>query len=139
MICNNRGRILNVSSMAAFQPGPLMSIYYATKAYLLSFSEALSKEVKNTNVSVTAFCPGPTLTNFQKRVSPNCKKGNISFNMANKNTVAKYGYRALKANRTVAIPGRINKVLAFLPRLLPRDVVSELVLRIQLKNRRIPI
>lgn len=139
MISNNRGKILNVSSMAAFQPGPLMAIYYASKAYLLSFSEALAKEVKNTNVTVTAFCPGPTLTDFQKRVCNDGQNGSISFNMADKCTVAKYGYEAVKHNRTVVVPGRFNKFLAFLPRILPRDLVSELVLRIQLKNRRTAI
>lgn len=139
MLSCNKGKILNVSSLAAFQPGPLMAIYYATKAYLLSFSEALSKEVKNTEVSVTAFCPGPIQTNFQTQTSNGGQKGNLSFNMADKSTVARYGYKALKKKKSVAVPGRLNKVLAFIPRILPRNMVSELVLQIQLKNRRIPI
>lgn len=66
MIKRNRGKILNVASTAAFQPGPLMAVYYATKAYVLSFSEAIDYELSHTNVSVTALCPGATATNFEK-------------------------------------------------------------------------
>ena len=139
MLKANNGKIMNVASMAAFQPGPLMAIYYATKAYMLSFSEALSIEVKNTGVSVTAFCPGPTKTRFQEHVNLHSKKARLEFNMADKAQVARCGYRALIRGKSVVVPGFLNKILAFLPRILPRDLVAEIVLQIQLNNRKITI
>ena len=139
MLKANNGKIMNVASMAAFQPGPLMAIYYATKAYMLSFSEALSIEVKNTGVSVTAFCPGPTKTRFQEHVNLHSKKARMKFNMADKAQVARCGYSALKRGKSVVVPGLLNKILAFLPRVLPRDLVAEIVLQIQLNNRKITI
>jgi len=135
MVQKDTGKILILSSLAAFQPGPMMAIYYATKSYLLSFSEALSRELANTGVSVTALCPGPTDTNFQLSVDESKNRGNIKFNLAKQEPVAMYGYKALKRNLSVAIPGRFNKFLAFLPRVLPRSLVTIIVLRIQTSNR----
>ena len=82
MIERGSGKILNMSSLAAFQPGPLMSIYYASKCYMLSFSEAIANEVKGTGVTVTALCPGPTKTAFQEVVSKIASDNKINFNMA---------------------------------------------------------
>jgi short-subunit dehydrogenase len=129
------GKILNVSSIAAFQPGPFMSIYYASKAFVLSFSQAIANELKDTGVTVTALCPGPTRTSFQDMVSLDAPKNKISFNMSCPKAVAKYGYDAMLKGKTVAIPGLFNRFLAFLPRIIPRNLATSIVRRIQLKNR----
>tara|TARA_Y100000741_G_scaffold354589_1_gene329050 strand:- start:18 stop:779 length:762 start_codon:yes stop_codon:yes gene_type:complete len=133
MVKKNDGKIMNISSVAAFQPGPLMSLYYATKAYILHFTEAIANEVKDKNICISVLCPGQTKTNFQKNVSS--KKNKIMFNVSCPEKVAKYGYRALKANNTISIPGNFNKFLVFLNRLLPRSVVTKIVRYIQEKNR----
>ena len=134
MIKKNRGKILNISSLAAFQPGPLMAIYYATKAYILHFSEALSNEVRNKNITISVLCPGQTTTNFQKHVST--KKNTINFNTASPVKVANYGYSALKKNITVSIPGTFNKLLVNLNRILPRSWSTNIVRYLQEKNRK---
>jgi len=135
MINRGRGKILNVASLAAFQPGPLMSIYYASKAYLLSFSQAIANELKGTGISVTVLCPGPTRTCFQEVVSASSSKNKIKFNMASATSVARCGYRAMIKGKTIAIPGTFNKFLAFLPRLVPRNMSTNIVRKIQLTNR----
>jgi len=135
MVARNSGKILNMSSLAAFQPGPLMSIYYASKGYMLSFSEAIACELKDTGVTVTALCPGPTKTAFQETVSENAKENKITFNMASAKEVAAYGYKSMLKGKPVAIPGVFNKFLASLPRILPRKVAASIVRKIQEKNR----
>lgn len=135
MIQRGSGKILNLSSLAAFQPGPLMSLYYATKGYILSFSEAIANELKGTGVTVTALCPGPTKTSFQKVVSNASSENKITFNMANAKEVAAYGYKAMKKGKVYAIPGKFNKLLATLPRFIPRNTAATIVKRIQEKNR----
>ncbi|MFG6686215.1 SDR family NAD(P)-dependent oxidoreductase [Mariniflexile sp. HNIBRBA6329] len=135
MIKRGSGKILNMSSLAAFQPGPLMSIYYASKAYLLSFSEAIANELKGTGVTVTALCPGPTKTEFQKVVSNNTSENKISFNMACPSKVAQYGYSAMKKGKTVAIPGIVNKFLSTIHRFVSRRMATQIVRNIQEKNR----
>jgi len=135
MVKRGSGKILNMSSLAAFQPGPLMSIYYASKGYMLSFSEAIANELKGTGVTVTALCPGPTKTSFQEVVSDSCSENKIKFNMACPTTVAKYGYKAMLKGKTVAIPGGFNKFLATLPRFLSRNAATKIVRNIQEKNR----
>ncbi len=135
MVARNSGKILNMSSLAAFQPGPLMSIYYASKGYMLSFSEAIANELKGTGVTVTAFCPGPTKTAFQETVSEDCKDNKITFNMAEAKSVAAYGYKAMLKGKAYAIPGGFNKFLATLPRFIPRNTAAAIVRRIQEKNR----
>ena len=134
MVKRRSGKILNMSSLAAFQPGPLMSIYYASKAYLLSFSEAIANELKGTGVTVTALCPGPTKTEFQKVVSNNTSENKISFNMACPSKVAQYGYSAMKKGRTVAIPGVINKFLSTIHRFVSRGMATRIVRNIQEKK-----
>lgn len=135
MVKRGSGRILNMSSLAAFQPGPLMAIYYASKGYMLSFSEAIANELKGTGVTVTALCPGPTKTSFQKTVSANSCDNKITFNMASAKTVAAYGYKSMLKGKTYAIPGKFNKFLAILPRLVSRNAAAAIVRKIQEKNR----
>ncbi|WP_345273657.1 SDR family oxidoreductase [Flaviramulus aquimarinus] len=135
MIKRGSGQILNMSSLAAFQPGPLMSIYYASKSFMLSFSEAIANELKGTGVTVTALCPGPTKTSFQETVSENICDNKIKFNMACAKEVALYGYKAMLKGKTYAIPGGFNKFLAALPRFIPRNTATYIVRKIQIKNR----
>ncbi len=133
MVKKNKGKILNIASVAAFQPGPLMSLYYATKAFILHFTEAISNEVKDKNITISVLCPGQTKTNFQRNVSS--KKNKIKFNTACPKNVAKYGYESLKNNVTVSIPGFWNKVVVFIGRILPRSTSTNIVRYIQEKNR----
>ena len=135
MVKRGSGRILNLSSLAAFQPGPMMALYYASKGYILSFSEAISNELKGTGVTVTALCPGPTKTAFQSVVSEDTSENKIAFNMACPKEVALYGYNAMNKGKVVAIPGTINKFLSVLPRILTRNRTRKIVRKIQDKNR----
>lgn len=135
MVKRKNGKILNVSSLAAFQPGPMMALYYASKSYILSFSQAISNELRGTGVTVTALCPGPTKTSFQEVVSRGSTENKISFNMASAKKVAVYGYKAMNNGRVVAIPGLFNKFLSILPRLLTRNRTTKIVRKIQDKNR----
>lgn len=135
MVKRGSGKILNLSSLAAFQPGPMMALYYASKGYLLSFSEAISNELKGTGVTVTALCPGPTKTDFQSVVSEDAADNKIAFNMACPKEVALYGYNAMQKGKVVAIPGAINKFLSVLPRILTRNRTTKIVRKIQDKNR----
>ena len=93
MVKRNEGKILNISSVAAFQPGPLMSLYYATKAYILHFTEAISNEVKDKNISISVLCPGQTHTNFKKNVSS--KKNRITFSSSSVPSSTVYPYKHL--------------------------------------------
>lgn len=116
-----RGGVLNVASTAAFQPGPFMAIYYASKSYVLSFSEALSYELRG-RVRVTALCPGPVLTGFQKR--SNMGKTRISQLPAMlPGPVAEAGWRGFEAGKRVVIPGLMNKFTAFFAPRVPRKPV----------------
>jgi uncharacterized protein len=133
MIKRNYGKILNVASTAAFQPGPLMAVYYATKAYVLSFSEAVNYELRNTNVSVTALCPGATATNFEKRANLESSRLFQSGAM-NARDVAIEGYKALMEEKSLEIPGFKNKALTNLVRFLPRKSVLKIVHYVQDKK-----
>jgi uncharacterized protein len=137
MIARGSGRIMNVSSMAAFQPGPFMSVYYASKAYILSFTEALSNEVKGTGVTATVLCPGQTKTNFQKTVaSYSDTKLPTNQNLTDSTWVANYGYKAMKSGKSVAIPGMLNKFLVQLHRIMPRGISLSLIRSVQEKMRK---
>lgn len=127
MRSRNAGRILNVASTAAFQPGPMLSIYYATKAFVLSFSYALSDELNGTNVTVTALCPGLTRTQFQKRA--HLREGG-PWRMMSAREVAAAGYRGLMKGQRVVIPGLFNKVGAFIARRVPYRMTSAIVRKI---------
>ena len=135
MVERGSGKILNMSSLAAFQPGPLMAIYYASKAYILSFSEAIANELKGTGVTITVLCPGQTKTSFQEVVSEGTSENKIGFNIASPDEVAKYGYKAMLKGKSVAIPGAFNKFLSLLPRIMPRNTATSIVRKIQEKNR----
>jgi len=125
------GQILNVASIAAFIPGPGMATYYATKAYVLSFSEALSEELKGTGVSVTALCPGPTKTHFAQSAGAE-KSGLFSGNIPTAAAVAEYGYNAMKDGKVVAVHGFKNKISSLvMPRLLPRFIIRKVVNKLQ--------
>lgn len=125
MVKKQSGRILNVASTAAFQPGPLMSVYFATKAFVLHFSEAIANELKNKNISVTALCPGPTKTNFDKAASVG---DSPMFNgkLPSANQVALFGYNKMMKGKTVAIHGFKYKFLVFAGRLAPRKMVTSM-------------
>lgn len=127
MIAKKSGRILNVASTAAFQPGPKMAVYFATKAYVLSFSEALAVELSKTGVSVTALCPGPTMSEFASTAG--VKEG-MMFNKSipDAKSVANYGFRMMMKNKTVAVHGFKNQLLSlFLIRITPRSLVTRMV------------
>ncbi len=133
MIANKKGHILNIASIAAFQPGPLMSVYHASKAFLLSISQALSNELKGTGVNVTVVCPGMMATGFQK--SNNNEDPKLKWTIGSAEKVANYCYRSMKRNRVVAIPGLLNQFAANLPRLIPRNITTHIVRKMQEKNR----
>ena len=120
MIERQSGAILNVASTAAFQPGPGMATYFATKAFVLSFTEALHEEVRQSGIRITALCPGPTKTEFGEVAG---FKGNGAFDKisARSEDVVALGLRALDAGRAVAIPGLANKMGAQAHRLMPRS------------------
>ena len=111
MLKNNSGSIINVASTAAFKPGPLMSVYYATKAYVLSFSESVAAEIRGTNVTLTVLCPGPTKTDFMKKSSATLITDLKFKKMQTASEVALYGYNAMLRKELIAIPGISNRVI----------------------------
>lgn len=128
MIARGQGQILNVASTAAFQPGPMMAVYFATKAYVLSLGEALSAETEGTGVKVSVLCPGPTQSNFiqnanmdQMALSSDATTDKLPTAL----DVAEYGYKALNKGEVVAVHGAFNKILTFMPRLTPRGVIRQ--------------
>lgn len=122
-----RGKILNTASTAAFQPGPYMAVYYATKAFVLSFSEALACELEDTGVTVTALCPGPTASGFQDKA----RLGNSALvkgkQLPSSEDVAALGYRAMQRGQRVYIPGVMNWVMAQSMRCTPRNLATKVV------------
>ena len=127
MLERKRGRILNVASTAAFQPGPFMATYYASKAYVLSLSEALAEEVAGSGVTVTCLCPGPTQTGFQDRAQlQKSRLFNLSRPMRSAD-VAQAGYDAMLAGRRLVIPGVTNKLTVQSIRISPRAAVLKVV------------
>src|SRR5437763_7441399 len=133
---HRRGQILNVASTAAFQPGPLMAVYYATKAYVVSFSEAVHNEVRDYGVTVTALCPGPTKTEFDKRAGSTNTKLFKRRNVMDASAVAQIGLAALKAGKPLVIAGRMNSVMAFLTRFAPRQFTASMARRFQRSEER---
>ncbi|MGD1090006.1 MAG: SDR family oxidoreductase [Verrucomicrobiota bacterium] len=119
MIERQRGGILNVGSVAGFQPGPGMTVYYATKAYVLSFTEALAEELSDAGLIVTALCPGPTTTNFGN-VARGQKTRKIKTQKMAAEAVAIYGHRAFRKGKRLAVPGLSNRLLIFMNRITPR-------------------
>ncbi|MGV8041606.1 MAG: SDR family NAD(P)-dependent oxidoreductase [Thermoanaerobaculaceae bacterium] len=135
MAARGGGRILNVASTAAFQPGPLMSVYYASKAFVLSFSEALSEELRGTGVSVTTLCPGPTRTQFQDRADlGGTRLVNTLAGMASSLSVARTGLRGALRRKRLVVPGLLNTLGVLSVRLTPRRWVLATVRRLQSKQ-----
>ncbi len=134
MVKNKHGKILNVASTAAFQPGPLMTVYYATKAYVLSFSEGLYEELQGTGVSSTALCPGPTESGFQSTANISGIALVETLKLPTSLDVAEYGYKAMMAGRAVAIHGMLNSMMVASSAFMPRSIVRKLVKRLQEKR-----
>jgi short-subunit dehydrogenase len=124
-LARRKGGILNVASVAAFLPGPDMAVYYATKAYVLSFSEALHHELAPQGVRVTALCPGPVPTEFQARAGLKAVKFSRTLTLSAEQ-VARDGYRGLQEGRRVVVPGFPNKLIATFAAMLPRAWILEL-------------
>jgi uncharacterized protein len=130
-VARRRGYILNVGSTAAFQPGPLMSVYYASKAYVVSFSEALHNEARDHGVKVTCLCPGPTSTEFDKRSGASGTKLFKDGNAMSALSVAQIGWDALQAGKPLVVAGGLNAAMAFLTRFAPRQLAASLARRMQ--------
>jgi uncharacterized protein len=133
-LIESRGKILNVASTAAFQPGPLMAVYYATKAYVLSFSEAIAEELAARGVTVTCLCPGPTRSGFQERAGVE-ETRLVKLGMMAADRVARAGIAGLFAGRRIVVPGLTNRLGAQLPRVSPRRATTRVVRWIQDKKR----
>jgi uncharacterized protein len=123
MLARKRGRVLNVASTAGFQPGPLMAVYYATKAYVISFSEAIAAELDGSGVTVTCLCPGPTATDFHHRAKIE-ETPLFRANTMMSTDVARIGYRAMNKGKRLVVAGLKNKLLAALVPFGPRRVVT---------------
>ena len=133
-LARHKGGILNIASLASFLPAPGMAVYYATKAYVLSFSEGLHQELRVKGVRVTALCPGPVPTEFQARagLEPSQRHGLLELSAPE---IAEAGYRGFAAGKRLIVPGRVNKLVPFFLRFAPRGVVVALSDSRQ-KNRR---
>lgn len=126
MLQRRRGGILNVSSVAGFEPGPGMAIYHATKAYVLSFTEALAEETTGTNVTVTALCPGPTTTHFGNVSNSQRERRLKNIPKMSAEKVAQYGHHAFRRGRVLAVPGLRNHLIVLLIKILPRQCVRKI-------------
>ncbi|HWU44587.1 MAG TPA: SDR family NAD(P)-dependent oxidoreductase, partial [Bdellovibrio sp.] len=131
MVNKKSGGILNVASTAAFQPGPFMSVYYATKAFVLSFSEALGEELRGTGVHVTTLCPGPTRSGFMKAAHMDKSKLFDMINAPESSTVAQYGYNSFVKKKSVAVHGVFNKILVQVQRVSPRCLTLKIIRALQ--------
>jgi len=131
MVLRRRGIVINLSSNAAFQPGPQMAVYYASKAYVLNLSLALTEEVRGTGVTVTALCPGPTATGFQARATMEDSKLVSGRALTSAADVASWGYDVAKRGRPFAVHGARWQGFAFATRLLPRSTAARMALRAQ--------
>ncbi|QDG53906.1 SDR family oxidoreductase [Persicimonas caeni] len=129
MLARGFGRILNIASTAAFQPGPYMSVYYATKAYVLSFTEGIAHELEGTGVTATAHCPGATSTEFAEEAS-NDDTLLFKSGVATVESVAEHAYLSMQRGKTVAIPGLKNKFGATMVRFSPRKLVRSIAARL---------
>lgn len=134
MIQRKQGRIMNVSSTASFQPGPYMAVYYATKAFVQSFSEALAEELTDSGVTVTALCPGPTASGFQSAANLNNVPLTDTLTLPSSGAVAEFGIQSMMAGKVVAIHGLLNSILVFLVRLTPRSMMRKIIKQLQMKR-----
>jgi short-subunit dehydrogenase len=136
MIKRGNGKIMNVASTAAFQPGPNMAVYYASKAFVLSFSKALYRELKDKGIIVTALCPGPTKTEFQKRArmeNINLERSKLIPYMSAER-VAKAGYKGLMKGQKVVIPGLMNKLGTKIVQIVPENLILSLLYKLNSKR-----
>ena len=131
MVKRKSGKIMNVASTAAFQSGPTMAVYYATKAYVLSFSEAIDNEVRDKGITVTALCPGATESGFQAAAAMEESALVKGKKLPTSKEVAEYGYKAMMSGKTVAIHGAMNYIMANAIRFLPRKLVVKITRQIQ--------
>ncbi|ADR21867.1 short-chain dehydrogenase [Marivirga tractuosa] len=134
MVERKSGRIMQLASTASFQPGPLMAVYYATKHYVLAFSEAIAEELKGSGVTVTALCPGPTSSGFQNAADLGESKLVKDKKLPTSAEVARYGYKSMMNGKRVAIHGFQNKMMAFSVRFTPRNWVTALVKKLSEKG-----
>jgi short-subunit dehydrogenase len=125
------GKLLNVASVAAFMAGPFMAVYYASKAYVLHFTEALAEELRGTGVTVTCLCPGPVKTNFQKRAHLGDTRLATSPLLVDVREVARVAYEGMKQGKRVVIPGWKNRFGVQMLRLSPREMVTKVVRKVQ--------
>jgi hypothetical protein len=130
MLERGHGRILNVGSTAGFQPGPFMAVYYATKAYLLSFSEALAEELAGTGVTVTTLCPGPTETGFAKRAGILTARLFRSATLMSAAEVARAGHAGVLRGDRLVVPGLVNKAVSQAGRVMPRRLLARVAARL---------
>jgi uncharacterized protein len=126
-LLQRKGKLLNVASTAAFQPGPYMAVYYATKSFVLSFSEAIAEELADSGVTVTALCPGPTASGFQDKAAMHDSALVKGKRLPTSEEVAAAGYRAMQRGQRVYIPGVMNWIMAQSIRFTPRRMVTALV------------
>jgi len=127
MVERGEGRILNVASVAGFEPGPSLAVYHATKALVLSFSEALAMELEGTGITLTALCPGPTDTDFFPKAHMLGTRGFQKSILMSPQEVAEHGYRAVMAGKRLMVPGAMNKALVFLRRLAPGSMQARIM------------
>jgi uncharacterized protein len=130
MVARGYGRVLNVASTAAFVPGPFMAVYYATKAYVLSLSQALSNELRGTGVTVTVLCPGPTQTGFAAAAGTAASAPIQRHMVMDAASVARAGYRGMRRGQATVVPGLVNKLLTQSTRLIPRSMQAEIARRV---------
>jgi short-subunit dehydrogenase len=131
MVKRKGGKIMNVASTAAFQSGPTMAVYFATKAYVLSFSEAVNNEVKDFGVTITTLCPGPTVSGFKSAASMDNSNLFNNKNLPSSKVVAEYAYKAMLKGKTIAIHGFLNKIMANSVRFFPRAWVVKITRKLQ--------
>jgi uncharacterized protein len=131
MVANRNGHVLNVASTASFFPGPLMAVYYATKHYVLAFSEGIAEELRETGVTITALCPGPTESGFQAGAAMESSKLVKGKRLPSSAEVAAFGWKAMERGDVVAVHGMQNKLNAFSTRFTPRPVMRRMVARVQ--------
>ena len=129
-----KGRILNVASVAGFTPGPNMAVYHATKAYVLSLSEAVAEELRDTNVTVTALCPGATATNFFEDADMHGVRLLQMAKPMKASEVAELGWLQARIGKRIVVPGAMNKVFAFLPRISPRGITTRIAAQVMGKH-----
>ncbi|MBU0518841.1 SDR family oxidoreductase [bacterium] len=134
MVERGKGKVLNVASTAAFQPGPFASNYYASKSFVLSFTEALAVELEGSGVTATALCPGLTRTNFHARMGV-AELGSMKSMFMSAEAVARAGYAGLMKGKTIVIPGFKNALLAKMVRFFPRKFIARSIARLQKQRR----